>query len=177
MTQVTTIQPDVFDAATTCGWYVLHTRPRQEKTVAADLQAMGLPHFLPLVRHTRVHGHRKNVVDLPLFPGYVFLRGQKDDAYRADRTGRIVHILDVPNQEHLHWELSNIKLALEQQVPLDPFPYLKVGIRAEVRAGPMRGLQGLIESRGKRDRLVLQVDMLGRAVSIEVDGSLLEPME
>jgi transcription antitermination factor NusG len=46
----------------------------------------------------------------------------------------------------------------------------------EVRAGPFRGLQGVIDSRSKLNRLILQIDMLGRAVSLEIDAALLEPV-
>ncbi|MEX2386973.1 MAG: hypothetical protein WD534_03765, partial [Phycisphaeraceae bacterium] len=97
--------------------------------------------------------------------------------YDADRTRRLAQIIRVADQAQIDWELSNIRLAMEQKAPVEPFPYLKKGVRAEVRAGPMRGLQGVIADRTRRDRLVLQVDMLGQAVSVEVDGSLLDPLE
>jgi hypothetical protein len=74
----------------------------------------------------------------------------------------------------MDWELKNIALALDHHIPLDPYPYLRKGLRAEVQAGPLRGLQGLIEDRLKCDRLVLQVETLGRAVSVEVDACLVE---
>jgi transcription termination/antitermination protein NusG len=158
-------------------WWVLHTKARQEKAVAEAIGALSVKYFLPLVQHVRVYGKRKAVSELPLFPGYVFLRGTIDHAYALDRTDRIAQIIHVADQAQLDWELTNLKLALEQRVPLDPFPYLKKGIRAEVRSGPMRGLRGIIEDRTQRHRLILQVEMLGRAVSIEIDGALLEPME
>jgi hypothetical protein len=45
-----------------------------------------------------------------------------------------------------------------------------------VRSGPLRGLQGIIEHRGRVNRLILQVEMLGQAVSLEVEASLLDPI-
>ena len=158
-------------------WYVLHTRSRQEKVVADDLAAMGIGHFLPLVRQVRYYGNRKAWAELPLFPGYVFLRGDIDHAYEADRTKRIVSIIKVGQQEKLDWELRNLHLALFAKAPLTPFAYLKVGVRVEVRSGPFRGLQGMIEGRTPKDRLLLQVDILGQAVSLEIDGSLLDVIE
>jgi transcription antitermination factor NusG len=158
-------------------WYVLHTRSRHEKALATDLQAMGVPCYLPTVDQVRFYGKRKAQVEMPLFPGYVFLFGERDQAFSADRTGRLAGIIDVADQQRLTWELRNIYLALDQQVPLDPYPYLRAGVRAEVRSGPLRGLQGIIESRTHTHRLILQVDMLGRAVSLELDGAVLEPLE
>jgi len=158
-------------------WFVLQTRARQEKAVFAQLRAIEAPVFLPLVTQTRYYGRSKLQVGLPLFPNYVFLFGRKEQAYIADRNKRLVNILPVADQEHLDWELRNLHMALEHEAPLDPYPYLKVGVRVEVRAGPCKGLQGLIEARGRADRLILQVDMLGRAMSMEIDASLLEPIE
>src|SRR3954468_6567352 len=142
-------------------WRVLHTKSRQEKVVAADLAAMGIAHYLPLVRQVRYYGRRKAKVAMPLFPGYVFLRGSLDHVYAADRTKRIANIIAVNAQQQLDWELRNLHLALSKDAELTPFPFLRKGVRVEVRSGPFRGLQGVIEGRAAENRLVLQVDMLG----------------
>jgi transcription antitermination factor NusG len=157
-----------------CDWHVLHTRSRQEKALSADLNALGVPHFLPLLQETRYHGRRKVVLDSPLFPGYLFLRGTIDDAYRADRTRRVAQVIVVADQEKLDWELLNLRAVLAQKVPLDPYPILQKGLRVEVRSGPFRGVQGLIEDKPRPNRLILQVDLLGKAVSLEIDGALLD---
>jgi len=153
---------------------VLQTRSRQEKVVAQDLAAMGIAHFLPLAKETRYHGRKKVVVAEPLFPSYVFLHGQLDDVYRVDRTKRIARIIEVKDQQKLTVELRNIRLALARGANLDPFPFLKEGVPVVVKAGPFEGLKGLIEHRWALNRLVLQVDLLGRGSSLEIDGSLLE---
>jgi transcription antitermination factor NusG len=161
-----------------CGdWHVLHTRSRQEKIVAADLAAMGIGHYLPLVREIRYYGNRKALVEVPIFAGYVFLRGTLEQAYLADRTRRIAQLIRVAAQERLDWELRNLHFALSRQAPVSPYPYLRKGVRVEVRSGPFRGLQGVIEEHRGDGRLALQVEMLGRAVSLEIDGALLEKVE
>ena len=158
-------------------WHVLRTKSRQEKALASHLVASGIEYFLPLLSVSKYYGGRKAIVEQPLFPGYLFLRGSLDDAYVADRTRRVAQIIPVRQQESLARELWNIHVALSGQAPLDPFPYLEAGVRVEVREGPFRGLQGLIESRARRDRLILQVDMLGRAVSLEIEPSLLDVLD
>ena len=165
-----------FPPAEMGNWHVLHTKSRQEKVVAADLAAMRIGHYLPLVRQVRYYGRRKAKVAMPLFPGYVFLRGSLDQVYAADRTKLIANIIAVNAQEQLDWELKNLFLALSKDAELTPFPYLKKGVRVEVRSGPFRGLQGVIEGRGTSNRLILQVDLLGRAVSLEIEGALLDPI-
>jgi transcription antitermination factor NusG len=169
-------------------WHVLHVKSRQEKILSDDLLAMGIAHYLPLMRQVRFHGGRKAVVEMPLFPGYVFLRGTLDEAYRADRTRRVARIIPVANQQRLDWELRNLDMALSHRVALDPYPFLSKGVRVEVRSGPLRGLQGVIGDRrsssgssnstGTRaDRLILQVQMLGTATSLEIDGAILDPLD
>jgi transcription antitermination factor NusG len=170
-------QPAVAVADPDQKWIVLHTRSRQEKAVAADLAARKVDHFLPLLHGVRYHGRRKCPVDLPLFPGYVFLRGRVEQAYDCDRNKRIVSILPVADQRQIDWELSNIRLAFERKAPLIAYPALLKGVAVEVRSGPFRGLQGVIECRTRRDRLILQVDLLSKAASIELDGALLEVLD
>lgn len=155
---------------------MLHTKSRQEKAVAEVLTAMGISHFLPLVRQARYYGNRKCLVDLPLFPSYVFLRGTRLDAFEINATKRIAGIIAVHQQDILDSELRNVFLAVETGAELDPYPYLTVGTRVEVRSGPFRGLQGLIDARSRLNRIILQISMLGRAVSLEVDAALVEPV-
>jgi len=158
-------------------WYVLHAKSRQEKRLAEALEAMQITYYLPLVKQVQYYGRRKAVVDMPLFPGYMFLRGSLENAYQADRTKRIVKIIPVPDQQEIDRQIKNIGLALANKVVLDPYPYLKKGIHVVVRSGPFKGLQGVIESRARNDRLVLQVATLSKAASLEIDGSLLEPIK
>jgi len=158
-------------------WFVIHTKSRQEKALAQALDAMKVAYYLPLVKKTIYHGKRKLTSQLPLFPGYLFLRGELDDAYLADRTKRIARVIRMVDQDLIHNELRNIHIAITKDATLAPYPYLKKGIWVEVRSGPFQGIRGIIESRTKSDRLVLQIKTLGQATSLEIDGDLLEPLE
>lgn len=158
-------------------WYVLHTRSRQEKALHQTLHAIGIGCFLPLMKVIRFYGKRKARIEEPMFPGYIFMRGSREQAFTADRTGRIVQIIPVVQQEQLDWELTNLHLAVRGIAPLEPFACLKEGMRVEVRSGPFRGIQGIIERRDAPDRLHLQVAMLGRSMSMVVDASLLDPVD
>jgi transcription antitermination factor NusG len=169
---------DVTDTAATA-WHVLQTKSRQEKALAETLSARGLQFFLPLINVNRVYGGRRAKAELPLFPGYLFLKGSLEDVYTADRTKRVAKVIPVFDQQKLHEELRSLQLALQQAdqaASFDPFPFLKRGIRVEVTSGPLRGVRGVIEDRRRRDRLILQVNVLGQATSLEVDSAVLEPV-
>ena len=158
-------------------WFVLHTKSRQEKVVAEFLTESGVHHVLPLVSKTTYCGRRKLKSELPLFPGYLFLKGTAHDAFSVDRTRRIVRIITVFDQQRLDSELQSLTLALAADKTFDPHPFLVVGTRVMVKSGPMRGVHGIIESRGNLHRLVLQVEILGQAVSMEIEAGLVELAE
>ncbi len=158
-------------------WRVLRTKPRQEKAVASVLEAGGFRHFLPLVRHVRHYGHRRRETRAPLFPSYVFTQGPLEASYFAISTRRVVQVVEVSDQARLDRELAQIRRALEQGAGLDPFPYLKEGRPARVRSGPFAGIEGVIESKGRDDRLVLRIEALAQAVSLEIDSGLIEAID
>ncbi len=158
-------------------WYVLRTRSRQEKVLSGALAGMRINHYLPILRRMRTYGARRVEVSEPMFPGYLFLWGPRDQLYEADRTRRVAGIIEVHDQERLEWELSGIHQALSLRAPLELYPALQVGIRVVIVSGPFLGLQGLVERKPKPDRLVLQVRMLGGAVKLEIDGAAVEPID
>ena len=175
--EIVEARADPFTEGAVGSWYLLRTRSRHEKIVANDLAARGVLHYLPLTNCIRYYGDRKAKVEIPLFPGYVFLRGAAEDAYAVDRFGRIAQILLVPNQKRVNEELRNIWFALSKDAQVSLYPYLHKGVRVEVRSGPLRGLQGVIEDWAKRNRLLLQVEILGRGVSLEIEAALLDAIE
>ena len=158
-------------------WFVLHTRSRQEKSLAADLDAMGIECYLPLTRAVRYYGRRKARVDLPLFPSYIFLWGDIEQAYAADRTRRVARLISVADQKRFARELASIRLALEGGAHLDMYPGLRVGSWVQVRSGPFKGVRGIVENMIQGSRIWLGVQTLGQGASLEIEGDLLEPIE
>jgi len=153
---------------------VLQVKSRHEKALAQDLITMKIDHYLPLLARVHFYGARKFRVSLPVFPGYLFVRGPIESAFAATRTRRVVRVLRIADQDLFERDIRNIQIALGQSAQLDPYPFLTEGVRVEVRTGPFRGLQGVVEAKSHADRLILQVEMLGRAVSMEMDCSLLD---
>src|SRR5579862_8681518 len=170
-------RPDELQAFGMDRWFVLHTRSRQEKALADELRKRGTRCFLPLKDQVAFYGRRKVINELPIFSGYLFLLGTVEQAYSADRTGRVARIISVFDQTRLNWELHNLQIALRRRAYLDLYSHLSTGMKVEVRSGPFRGLQGVVENRSdKRNRLILQVGALGVGASLEIDGSILDPV-
>jgi transcription antitermination factor NusG len=158
-------------------WRVAHTKPRQEKALAEALIGLGVPCFLPLVPKVRFYAHRKRAVDLPLFPSYVFVACSPEQHLMTLQTQRVVQLLAVHDQAGLERELGQIDRALAGGAALEPYPFLSLGRRVVVRQGPFEGMEGLVDARVSPHRVVLNVSLLGRATSVEVDASLLESID
>lgn len=158
-------------------WWVAHTKARNEKALAQMLLRWSIPYFLPLREKVTVKKGRKFRSMLPLFSGYVFFNGDQDARYTALTSNRIANVIEVVDQEALIKDLSQIHLALANDVALDPHPYIKEGMRCRVVSGALAGVEGVVIRKKNVTKLVLQVDILGQSASVEIDADLLEPVE
>ncbi len=168
-----------FDAldATPGRWWVLHTRARNEKAVAGALQRQAVPHYLPLARRNRTYGRKVVPVELPLFPGYLFLRGEADECSAALKTNRVASVLPVVDQGLFRRELVQIYRVVEGGAPVDVFPALRQGRRCRITGGPFRGIEGVVLRRRGASRLYISASVLGQSAVIEIDELLLEPAD
>lgn len=158
-------------------WAVAATRSRREKQLARALLARDVQHYLPLHRTPRKHGGRTRDVEFPLFPGYVFVCLRRDDRVEVLATGHVAQLIPVSGQDQLERELASIDAAIEAGAAFDPCVFLEEGRRVRVRSGPLKGVEGVVDARGPKGRLILVVQTLGRATSIEIETHLLESAE
>ena len=158
-------------------WWVAHTKSRNEKALAWQMLHKEITYFLPM--NWKVSRCRERTVRslLPLFTGYVFFCGGEDDRLEVLKTNRVAGLITVSDQPGLLRDLAPIERLLRQGAPLQPHPYLKRGQRCRVIAGPLMGIEGIVVRAMERARLVLQVEMLGQATSVEIDGDLVEAVE
>lgn len=158
-------------------WWVLHTRPRSEKTLARRFSDRGTSFFLPLHQHVWVNRGRRFRSHLPLFPGYLFLYGDAASRLAALETNLVAHIIDVDDQERLHADLARVHQLLATGAPVTPEERLEPGDPVEVIRGPLSGLEGKVLQRGKHLKFVIEVQFLRRAVSAEVEAWMIRPRE
>src|SRR5687768_5149942 len=102
---------DLFDSERTTerSWWVLHTKPRQEKSLARQLHASQVPFFLPLVPRRLYINKRRFTSHLPLFPSYLFVLTDYSERIRALATKRVVRSLEVVDQARLWDDLEQIR--------------------------------------------------------------------
>jgi len=158
-------------------WWVVHTRSRNEKALAHDLISKDISYFLPMSWKVSRKSRRKIRSLLPLFNGYLFFCGKENDRVELLKTNRVAHLIEVDNQQKLLDELVQVNQALQSGVPLTPHNYIKEGQKCRVIAGPLMGLEGIVVRSNNATRLVLQIDMLGQAASVEIDIDMIEVLD
>jgi transcriptional antiterminator RfaH len=158
-------------------WWVMHTKPRTEKTLARNCVMQEISFYLPIYEHRWHSQGRMRQAYLPLFPGYVFVRGDEQARLAALKTRLVVSCLPVPDQQELHDDLSRLHRLLTSGALVTPEDRLSPGMWVEITSGPLMGLTGKILRRGGRSRFVVEVEFLQRGVSAEVEGWTLQPIE
>ena len=158
-------------------WWVLHTRPRAEKALARKVLRQEMSFFLPLYEKRWRSRGRLLCSHVPLFPGYLFLHGDREARRRAFETNLVANCLPVPDQEQLRTDLYGVYQLMTSGAPLTPEQRLQPGTRVEVVAGPLAGLEGTVLRAGTRMRFYIEVSFLQRGVSAEVEGWMIRPLE
>ena len=158
-------------------WWALHTKPRQEKSLARQLLRSQVPFFLPLIPQSRLYRGRKLESFVPLFPGYVFLCGQDEQRLASLTTNRVTHSLAVEDPTRLVDDLKQIQRLIASGAPLTLEGRLLPGQRVRIHSGALAGLEGTILTRRRESRLLVAVRFLQQGVSVEVDDFVLEPID
>lgn len=158
-------------------WYAIYTCPRHEKRVAEQMKARHLEGFLPVYRALHRWKDRIKQLELALFPGYVFVRLALRDRLRVLEIPSVVSFVSFQGKPAPlpQDEIESLRRGLMGCVRMEPHPYLQSGCRVRVRSGPMSGLEGILLKRKEGLRLVVSVEILMRAVAVEVDEADVEP--
>jgi len=149
-------------------WWVIQTKSRQEKALAWDLAGRRIKYFLPLVSKPQKCQGRMRASIVPLFNGYLFVKGSLDDRQNTLRTGRVAQIMKVEDQAGLLNELHNIANAAAQNITMELCDFVKRGQRVQIIDGPLKGLEGIVQKQKNRTRLVLTVDAIRQAAAVEI---------
>src|ERR1700722_20030096 len=162
-------------------WYAVSTRSRQEKVIASMLDYLAVANFLPLINEERRWSDRKQMVAIPLFQGYVFVRITTSGEFQL-RVLKVPGVVDfvrsrsgplgIPEKE-----IQDVRTVLTYGVGCSPHPFLKAGDRVRVARGPLAGIEGRLIRRGSQSKLVISIEMIQRSVAAVVAESDVEPVQ
>lgn len=161
----------------TPAWFAVWTRSRHEQVVREQIQEKGIEAFLPTVTKWSRWKDRRKKVDWPLFPGYCFARFDPADRLSVLKCTGVVSIVsfngDIAPIPDL--EIDSLRRLVTSELQYDPCPLIKEGTMVEVVHGPLKGVVGRLLRKGAHARLILAVDLIGQAVSVEVDAADVKP--
>jgi transcriptional antiterminator NusG len=155
-------------------WFAIWTRSRHEQVVREQLDRKHVDAFLPTITRWSHWKDRKKKIDWPLFPGYCFAKFDPEDALSILKCTGVVNIVSFEGKPAAipEIELDSIRLLVGSELQFDPCPMIHEGMMVEVTHGPLKGVVGrLVRKDSPKARLVLSVDLIGQAVSVEVDAS------
>src|SRR5690348_11623764 len=141
-------------------WYAAYTCAQHEKRVAAELGMREVEHFLPLYSSVRRWKDRRVTLELPLFPGYVFVRLALRDKLRVVQIPSVVRLVGfnglptaLPDSE-----MEIMRTGLSQTLRAEPHPFLTVGRRVRITGGPFAGLEGILKRKKGNLRVVVSLE-------------------
>jgi transcriptional antiterminator NusG len=158
---------------TSANWYAVHVKSRHEFVVSGELQGKGIETFLPSVTKLNQWKDRKKRVDVPLFPGYLFvslLPGPEEFLRVLKTRGAVTFISLEPGHPTpvASEEIRALKILLDAQEDIDVYPHLKQGARVRVKNGVFRGAEGILASKENHHILLVSIELLGRSVGVKI---------
>jgi transcription termination/antitermination protein NusG len=158
-------------------WFAVWTRSRHEHVVRDQIQSHGLEAFLPTVTKWSRWKDRRKKIDWPLFPGYCFARFEPGERLSVLKCTGVVSIVSIDGEPAAipDIEIDSIRRLVTSELQYDPCPLIQEGSIVEVIHGPLKGIVGRLIRKGAHARLVLAVDLIGQAVSVEVDAADVRP--
>ena len=158
-------------------WFVLFVRANQEKTTALRLKDQGTEHFLPCYQSVRQWKDRRVTLQMPLFPGYVFVRLLFAERSRVVTLPNVVSLVGARNSPSVvsEEEIAWIRQGIEYGSAM-PHPHFTVGQRVKIVSGALSGMQGVLVRKQNKTRVVVCLDSISRSFVVEVDLDSLEPL-
>jgi transcription antitermination factor NusG len=145
-------------------WYAAYTYGNHEKKAAAEIARRGVESFLPVYRTVRRWSDRRVELEMPLFPGYVFVRLALQDRLKVLQVSGVSRLVG----------FGTLRAGLNGQLRAEPHPFLAVGRRVRVKVGPLQGLEGFVVRRKSGTRLIITLDLIQRSVAVEMEAEDLE---
>jgi transcription antitermination factor NusG len=155
-------------------WFVAHARPRCEKKIVQHCERLHVATTLPCYQSVRKYRGKKVVFEKPLFPGYVFLRAERELRPKIYQSDYVANLLEVHDQAQFEHQLGDILRALDTGLEIVLAPEIGKGTRVKIKNGPLAGVDGWVEERYGFDTVLLRLDFIGQAAAVKVSAGDLE---
>jgi transcription antitermination factor NusG len=160
-------------------WFAVRVKSNYEKPVSAILRGKGFEEFLPTYRARRQWSDRVKVLDLPLFPGYLFCRIDLSKRLPLLTTPGFLYLVGkgMTPEPVDEAEVMAIRSVVRSGLPALPWPTLVVGQKVRLERGPLRGIEGIVAKIADQHRIYVNATLLQRSVSVQVDSDWVSTMD
>ncbi|WP_413999322.1 UpxY family transcription antiterminator [Flavobacterium sp. W1B] len=144
-------------------WYVVYTKPKWEKKVAEQLNAMGIDCYCPLITKVSQWSDRKKKVEVPLFNSYVFVQLEESDrnlVFQSSGAVRYLFWLGTPaivKEEEINTIKKWLKQPNEAEIRLVPY---QIGDKIKLDTGPFAAQEAIVQE-VNNTHYVLVLESLG----------------
>jgi transcription antitermination factor NusG len=175
---MTSERPIEADTGTQEPWFAAYVLANHERTVAKQLEERAICSFLPTYRSVRRWKDRRKVLELPLFPSYLFVQVNADNRLDLLRLPGVLGLVCFQGKPApvAGAEIENVRRGLTSHVSVRPHPYLRAGRKVRIRSGSLTGVEGILVRKRDCARVVLSISLLQRSVSVEIDEADVEPV-
>ncbi|PWA04872.1 UpxY family transcription antiterminator [Flavobacterium psychrotolerans] len=140
-------------------WYVIYTKPRNEKKVTERLEKVGINVYCPLVTQIKQWSDRKKKVQVPLFNSYVFVEvseKERDIVFQVTGVVRYLFWLGKPAVVR-NDEIAALRESLKNNLSEVTVTSLQAGDLMHIPHGPFQGKEGIVKHVNKNSlQLVLR---------------------
>ena len=162
-------------------WYLVHTKPRQEKCALANLQLQGYECYFPVMPTEKLHLGKKSTIKQPLFPRYLFIRLEQGPSAKSwspirstKGVSRLVAFGSAPAK--VDDELVLLLRSQEGAAQVDPVPLFKAGERVRITSGPFIDLEGIYQMMDGDQRTMVLIELISKPVKMMAPLSILKKL-
>jgi transcription antitermination factor NusG len=160
-------------------WFAVRVKSNYEKPVSAILRGKGIEEFMPAYRSKRYWSDRVKMVDVPLFPGYLFCRLDLNRRLPLLTTPGFLYLVGKGKTPEPidDQEILAIQSIMRSGLPVLPWPSIAIGQKVRLERGPLRGLDGIVAKIADQHRIYVNVTLLQRSVSVQIDPDWVRSLE
>jgi len=152
-------------------WYAVYTKSRHERIAQTVLLNRDIVTFLPSREVMSKWKDRRKIISVPLFPSYVFVKILLKDLPIVIYSRGVLKIVGVNGKPYPipQEQIESVMKLVNSELKYNPYPYIDIGKEVMIKNGPLEGVVGkIVGKRSSKHIFILSVDLIKRAVSVEV---------
>jgi transcription antitermination factor NusG len=157
-------------------WFAVRTRANHERRVSERFDVRSLEHFFPTYTQISQWTDRRVKLELPLFPGYLFVKIGPGEHVQVLQVAGVVGLVSFNGRPYplASEEIESLRHGIQNALRFEPHPYLRLGCRVRIKRGPLCGYEGVLTRKKNIYRVVLSLHLIAQSAAVEIDAGDIE---